>query len=157
MKHAPLDQSLRERLDASRFSAEGFLGNDAREIEEIVAQDRAELERLGVTEQAVVQALRAADDQARATLGAPVRLAPGLVARHHEAMGKTPSPFRGDGVFAKGETEVLWDDGRRLRLTALGLALIERHGFFQGRGSLYRIEPQDAAALCRRLAEPSTI
>ncbi len=125
MKQSPQEKAQQERLNASRFSAEGFMGTDRRPVDEIVAADR----------------------RAREAQGAPLELAPGIEARHYEAMGRMPSPFPGDGVFPKGETRIEWSDGRCARATALGIALIERHGFFQGRGSPYRIEPEQAAAL----------
>jgi hypothetical protein len=33
--------------------------------------------------------------------------------------------------------------GKRLRFTVLGWHLIQAHGFFQGKGSPFRIEPVD--------------
>jgi hypothetical protein len=147
MKSSPQDRMLLERLGASRFSAEGFMGADRRSVSEIVAEDAQTLERLGVSAEAVAARLRRVDQQARAALGVPIAVAPGIEARHCEAMGRVPSPFRGDGVFPKGETRIVWNDGRQLRVTALGIALIERHGFFQGCGAPYRIEPELAAAL----------
>ena len=123
------------------------MGADSRTVEEIVAEDAQTLERLSLSAATVAKRLRWADQKARAALGAPVALAPGIEARHYESMGRVPSPFRGDGVFPKGETRIVWDDGRQVRATALGIALIERHGFFQGRGAPYRIEPEQAATL----------
>ncbi len=147
MKESPDERQERERLAPSRFSALGFLGDDRRGLDEIVADDRRALEALGLSAADIAARLRAADEAARAAFGAPVALASGIEACHSEAMGRIPSPFRGDGVFPKGETCVTWADGRRLRITALGIALIERHGFFQGVGSPFRIEPALAAQL----------
>jgi hypothetical protein len=63
-------------------------------------------------------------------------------------MGRIPSPFQGDGVFEKGDIVVKnAATGEELVLTRLGLALIGKHGFFQGHGSRYRIDPERAAAL----------
>ncbi len=147
MKLSPQDQALQERLQASRFSGAGFMGSDNRPLEDILASDAATLRHLGVTASGLAERLRAVDARARAALGASVILAPGLTARHFEAMGRIPSPFRGEGVFPKGETRIEWADGRCLRVTPLGIALIERHGFFQGQGSPYRIHPEWAAAI----------
>ncbi len=147
MKQSPEDLKLIERLASSRFSGSGFMGDDRRSLEETLAADRHALERLGVSAATLVRRLRAADRLAREACGAPVVLCPGMEARHYEAMGRVPSPFHGDGMFPKGETRISWKDGRQLRVSALGIALIERHGFFQGRGSPYRIEPELAAEL----------
>jgi len=70
-------------------------------------------------------------------------------------MGRIPSPFQGDGVFEKGDV-VLTDSatGEQLVLTALGLSMIEKHRFFQGRGSRYRVEPARAARLLGLIPSP---
>ncbi len=147
MKQSPQEKAQQERLLASRFSAAGFMGTDQRSPDEIIADDQAVLQRHELTAAAVARRLRAIDDLARAAQGAPVHVAGGIVANHYEAMGRIPSPFPGDGMFPKGETRITWQNGRCLRVTRLGIALIDKHGFFQGKGSPYRIEPELAAAL----------
>lgn len=148
MKESPEEKSLEDRMGASKFSGEGFLGTDHRPVDEIVADDLRTLERLGLPLEKLVAGLRAAFEQARAALGGEVQLRPGLTALAHESMGRIPSPFQGGGVFEKGEVVVTASaTGESLILTSLGLALIERHRFFQGRGSRYRIDPARAAAL----------
>ena len=147
MKLSPRDKAQRERLLASRFSAAGFMGTDSRSLDEIIAGDQAVLQRHALCAATVAQRLRAIDDRARAMFGAPIQLPGGIKATHYEAMGRIPSPFPGDGMFPKGETRIEWPDGRCLRITRLGIALIERHAFFQGKGSPYRIEPDWVAQL----------
>jgi len=146
MKTTPEEKALAERLQASRFSGEGFLGNDPRSLDEIVAEDRRTLERLGLSRKQMLAVLRDTFEQARAALGSEIEPLPGLTAVAHEAMGRIPSPFRGAGVFEKGDVEVTdRATGETLVITRLGLALIEKHGFFQGHGSRYRLDPQQVA------------
>ena len=147
MKETPQDKSLEERLGASKFSGEGFLGTDHRPVDEIVADDLRTLERLGVPPAKLLAALRNAFEKARAALGGEVEIRPGVTALAHESMGRIPSPFRGDGVFEKGDVVLSSTDGGQIVLTALGLAMIEKHSFFQGHGSRYRVDPAQAAAL----------
>lgn len=147
MKETPEDKALEARLGASKFSGEGFLGTDHRTVDQIVAADLRTLERLGVTKDQLLAALRGIYAQARAELGGEVEIRPGVVAVAHESMGRIPSPFRGDGVFEKGDVVVAAKTGAGFILTALGLALIEKHDFFQGHGSRYRIDPAAAAEL----------
>ena len=55
-----------------------------------------------------------------------------------------PKPiYTGFGPFSRKAAS----SGEGFILTSLGLALIEKHGFFQGRGSRYRIDPAQAVAL----------
>ena len=147
MKETPEDKSLEDRLGASKFSGEGFLGTDPRTVDEIIADDLRTLDRLGLPKERLLAALRDVFDRARAELGGEIPVRPGVVAVAHESMGRIPSPFRGDGVFEKGDVVLRSASGEELVLTALGLSMIEKHGFFQGRGSRYRVDPARAAAL----------
>ena len=147
MKETPEDKALEERMGASKFSGEGFLGTDHRTVDQIVAADLRALNEIGVAKDQLLGALRGIFEKARAELGGEIEVRPGVVAVAHESMGRIPSPFRGDGVFEKGDVVVAARSGEGFILTALGLALIEKHDFFQGHGSRYRIDPERAARL----------
>ncbi len=148
MKETPEDKALEGRLGASKFSGDGFLGTDHRPVDAIIADDLRTLERLGVSRESLLTVLRDAFTQARAALGGDVELRPFLTAMAHESMGRIPSPFRGDGIFEKGDVVVTNSlTGESLILTSLGLSMIEKHNFFQGHGSRYRIDPERAATL----------
>ncbi len=148
MKETPEDKALEDRMGASRFSGQGFLGTDHRPVDEIITADLRTLERLGVTKEQLYSTLNAAFEKARAALGGEVEIRPGVTAVSHESMGRIPSPFQGDGVFEKGDILVKnTATGEELVLTRLGLALIEKHAFFQGHGSRYRVDPERAATL----------
>lgn len=148
MKETPEEHALKTRLSASKFSGEGFLGTDHRPVEEIISDDQRTLDRLNISRDRALQALRGAFDAARAAFGAEVEIRPGVTAVSHESMGRIPSPFQGDGVFEKGDV-VVTDSatGEKLVITSLGLALIEKHGFFQGHGTRYRLDPERMAIL----------
>lgn len=148
MKQLPRDRDAADLFRPSKFSGGGFLGTDTRDVERIIAADAAAVETLGATFEAIAARLATIFDKAEAALGEPVELQPGTIATHFEARGKIPSPFRGDGVFQKGEVAVTETaTGKTLYLTRLGINMIGKHGFFQGRGSRYRIEPEDAAKI----------
>ncbi|MBN1576370.1 MAG: hypothetical protein JW913_07460 [Chitinispirillaceae bacterium] len=149
MKQSPREQEQAKLFGPSKFSAEGFLGDDPRQPEEIIAADKTTVESLGTTCEAIAALIAAAFDRAEAALGDAVELKPGVTAAHFEARGKIPSPFRGDGVFQKGEVAVTEKkSATTIFITRLGINLIRKHGFFQGRGSRYRIEPEAAIRLC---------
>jgi len=143
MKQSPQEKAQKLRLEPSKFSADGFLGNDPRPIDEIIATDLLATQKLGSTPEEIAKRLREVYQKAKAAIDMVVRLRPGVTAEYYESRGKIPSPFRGDGVFEKGEIFVKDEQsGETLRITALGIHLIEKHHFFQGRGSRYRIEPE---------------
>lgn len=149
MKVSPREREQIKLFGPSKFSAEGFMGDDPRTVEEIVEDDRVELVRLGTTCEELANKLAIIFMRADAAFGDPVELCSGVTATMFEARGKIPSPFRGDGVFQKGEVMV-YEEGSKatLFITRLGINLIKKHGFFQGQGSRYRIEPAEALRLC---------
>jgi hypothetical protein len=143
-------KSLAEILGPSKFSKDGFLGTDSRNPDEIIAADRVLLAGLGIDNKKIASALRSAYVAAERALGNPVELGPGVSAAHHEARGQIPSPFQEDGAFQKGETVVSdKSSGISFPITPLSISLIEKHGFFQGKGSPYRIEPDAAVQILR--------
>ena len=96
----------------------------------------------------MVEALESAHQKAKHAMGGEIEIQPGVFASFFESRGKVPSPFKGEGVFEKGETVVCEKkSGQRMIITQLGIALIKKHHFFQGIGSRYRINPELAAQL----------
>jgi hypothetical protein len=135
------------RLAASALSAEGFLGSDTRPFERIIADDAKAIESAGISLSALAAALEQVYCKARDNLGAPLQVRSGVRAVFYESMGRIPSPF-GDGFFEKGEAVVADEQGtEKLIITSLSIHLIRKHGFFQGKGSRYRIDPVAAAKL----------
>lgn len=150
MKQSPSEKELIRNLSPSKFSAEGFLGSDSRPVDEIVNEDMAVLARHHVSKETLAHALTEAYDMAQKAFGADILIRAGVTAVFHESMGRVPSPFKGAGVFEKGDV-VLKDlqDDHGIIITRLGIHLIGKHGFFQGKGSPYRIDPLAAIKLLR--------
>lgn len=148
MKRSPAEDELIQSLGPSKFSAEGFLGHDARPVDEIIFADQRKLDRLGISIKTLVHSLKAVYQQAQQVHGAEIQIKPGAFATFYESRGRVPSPFKTDGVFEKGEAVVCEKEtGQQMIITQLGIALIERHHFFQGLGSRYRIDPEVAVRL----------
>jgi hypothetical protein len=132
-------------LRPSALSSEGFLGSDTRSLEEIVADDKRTLDRLGISAADMATALESVYRKARENLGAAVSIGNGRIVVFHESMGRIPSPL-GGGLFEKGEAVVADEQGKELLIiTALSIHLIREYGFFQGRGAHFRIDPAKAA------------
>ena len=145
-------EALSTLLGPSKFSKEGFRGNDSRTPEEIIKADRETLAGLGIDNKKIAAALRGVYSAAEGALGNPVEIAAGVSSVHHGSRGRIPSPFPEDGTFQKGEA-VISDksSGASFCITPLSINLIEKHGFFQGKGSPYRIEPDLAARILHLL------
>lgn len=145
MKQSPQDREFEKNLKPSKFSGDGFLGSDTRSLEEIIGEDQRILEHLGVGKETIVKKLTDLFMLARDGFGNSIALSSELEVQFHESMGRIPSPFRKDGLFEKGEAVVIDIKTQKplFYITALSINLIEKHDFFQGRGSRYRIEPED--------------
>jgi len=142
MKLSPEDQRLVHNLKPSKFSKDGFLGTDTRSLEEIIADDLHTLKKAGVSKESLVKALKDAYQKAKEAFGAEIEIRKNVKAVFHESMGRIPSPFCKDGLFEKGEA-VITDTVNNISLiiTSLGINLIEKHDFSQGRGCRFRIDP----------------
>ena len=137
-----------ERMAPGALCAEGFLGDDHRELSEIIDADAATVHAAGLTHEQIATKLAGVIDRAVAELGRPLELSETLTAVWREGMGRIPSPWPGDGVFPKGELE-LTDrrSDRTVRATRLSVHLIATRGFYQGRGNRYRLEPAELIAM----------
>ena len=150
MKQSPGERRITERMAPGILSRDGFLGTDRRPLSEIIDADFAEVTRLGTTHEALARELARVLDSAAAAMGATVAVRANCTARHRDAMGRIPCPFGGYGVFPKGEVELSdADTGEIVLFTPLSVHMVAEHGFCQGRGSRYRLEP---AALVRLLS-----
>ena len=144
------DKTLRDILGPTQFSADGFLGKDPRDPEEIIKEDAETLKKLGTTKEKMAAALREVYILAERAMGNPVQVTEHVKATYHEALGRIPSPYPNDGTFQKGEA--LIEDGstgRSCIVTPLAIHLIEKYGFFQGKESKYRIDPETAMELLK--------
>lgn len=145
MKRSPEMQKLVDRMAPGVLCREGFLGSDRRPLEEILDADRSAVVSLGLTDEQLAERLAELMAKAVAQMGRPVAVG-GLVVTFHEGMGRIPCPWGRHGTFPKGEVDLLQTaTGRRLRFTALSVHLLTGHGFYQGRGSRYRLEPTELA------------
>ncbi|MBN1556819.1 MAG: hypothetical protein JW951_01585 [Lentisphaerae bacterium] len=143
MKRDPERAKLEAVLRASKLVAGGFLGNDDRPLDEILADDAAALERAGRTRGEVAARMREIGARAREGIETWVPAGGAVEARMIEARGRIPCPWDHPGRYFKTIVEARrTDTGDAARWSDLSVHLIEAHGFFQGRGSPFRLEPR---------------
>jgi hypothetical protein len=152
MKKTPDQQRAQENLAPGPLSADGFVGTDPRDLSAIVAADQETVDRLGTTHAAIAEGLRRLTRIGAAEFGRPVAVGPSLEVAVEESRGTIPCPFS-DASRSLKRYSVLTDaaTGRTLSWTDLNLHLIERHGFYEGQGSPFRVDPAEAAALLARV------
>ncbi|MHB8767362.1 MAG: hypothetical protein ACYDA8_23900 [Deferrisomatales bacterium] len=145
MRQSPELALTQARMARGVLTKDGFLGEDRRDLTEILQADDGEVRRLGLTHGALARALGELTEAAIGGFGARVEHGRFEVCAC-EAMGKLPCPFGHPGLFPKTVIEARrTDTGETLDWTALGVHLVEAHGFYEGRGSLFRLDPAGVA------------
>jgi hypothetical protein len=141
-------QGLEQTLRSSKTVAGGFLAADVRSLDRIIADDLALLSKYGLTARQLGRRMQDVTDRAKAGLGAEVAIGEGLVAWCDEWKGLIVCPWPHGGRFDKRLTLVRQSStGRTIRWTDLNIHLILEHGFFEGKGAEFRLEPQELADL----------
>lgn len=139
MKENPIDSKVRQDM------RESFLGSDTRTIAQIVESDEAELRAAGLSADQLARAMRGLTAKGLEILGNDVP-ADGYKVRVEEYMGQIGCPFKHAVREAKRNTTAVDPQGRVMTWTDMSIHLIQSHGFFQGEGSDYRLEPLELAA-----------
>ena len=138
MKENPIDSKVRQDMQ------ERFLGSDTRLIAQIIESDEAELRAAGLGADELARAMRRLTEKGMESLGDEVQ-ADGFMVRVEEYMGQIGCPFKHAVREAKRNTTAVDPRGRVMTWTDMSIHLIERHGFFQGEGSDYRLVPLELA------------
>lgn len=142
MKQGPEIQHLDIALRLSNLVAGGFMGDDPRSVTEVIDIDAGELSRLGVTAGEVAARMEEITDKAAPAQGTWVEIAPGREAQVDETRGANPCPWRHRGRYFKRVTTVRRkDSGETIRWSDLSTHMIGVHGFFEGKGSMFRVDP----------------
>ena len=137
-------QQIDDSMRAGALSLDGFLGSDTRTWDAICRQDDEAVTAAGTTHRDIAAALQRILDRVAGAYGTPIDITPKLRATFRESMGRIACPV-GCGIYPKGEVELACVTGQRWRFTPLSVHLISEHGFYEGLGSPYRIEPAEIA------------
>ena len=144
MKRIPGMKQLEDLLRSSRIVADGFLGNDTRILEEILEADAAEVARLGTTVEAIAGRMEELTGLARKGLGTTVQLGDRLEGSVDDNRGVMICPWPHAGRYTKTVTTIRRiDAGETIAWSDLSIHFIRDHGFFEGRGSHFRLDPTD--------------
>lgn len=144
MKQPPDMQKLEEILRSSNLVAGGFMGIDRRSISEIIDDDMFELTGLKITAENISERMMEITNAAIPALGNWVEVDRKLAAKVDEAKGWLRCPWPHPARFAKRVTYVRnLESGQSIKWSDLNIHLIERHNFFEGKGSPFRIEPTE--------------
>ena len=146
MKQTVQMQKAQERMAPGVITRDGFLGGDHRPLADILLADEAAVKALGLEHEAMARRMIALRDAGMAGLGEFVDVAPHFEVRVDSVRGRLPCPFGDPGIFPKTNVTVRnRRTGREITYTDLHIHLVRVHGFYEGRGSPFRLEPKDLA------------
>jgi hypothetical protein len=143
VKESPETKKLEEVLRSSKLVAGGFMGIDNRSVSEVISSDVTELSRLGYSIEEIAKRMQEITDVATKALGNWVDIDEKLRAVVEEAKGPLVCPWPHPGGYDKRVTTVeLKKTGESIFWSDLNIHLIAEHGFFEGKGSAFRVEPK---------------
>jgi hypothetical protein len=149
MKQSPRDKKLEEVLRSTKLVAGGFMGTDTRHPIEIIEQDTIALEHLGVTAQQVATRMTELTELAKPRLGNWIDSATQkLRIKSEDYKGALICPWPHPGTFEKRITTVEHlETGKQVSWTDLNIHMVAEHGFFEGKGAFFRIEPAEIVSI----------
>jgi hypothetical protein len=148
MKQTVQMDRIQEKMAPGVITLEGFLGTDRRKLIDILIEDDEAVKRLNLTHQGIASRMIELRDAGMRGLGEFIDVAPHFEVRVDSVRGKLPCPFGDPGIFPKTNVTV-----RNLQLdreavyTDLHIHMIGSHGFYEGKGSNFRLEPKALAEI----------
>ncbi|OQX29650.1 MAG: hypothetical protein B0D92_02605 [Spirochaeta sp. LUC14_002_19_P3] len=139
MKMTPELTAAQANMAPGIITAEGFLGNDTRNLSTIIDEDAQIMSRLHLNRDTIVEKLRHFMEEGRKGLGEPVTVDTEWLVKTDEARGRLTCPWE-DNISRKTNVTIeRKDTGEKLFYTDLSIHLLEAHGFLEGRGSSFRL------------------
>ena len=144
MKQTMQLEKIQHNMRPGVITRDGFMGNETRNLVDVLVADDSQVKRLGLTHRMIASRMIEIRDAGIRGLGDYVSVDPHFEVRVESVRGKLPCPFGDPGLFPKTVTIVknLKKD-KTITYTDLSIHTILVHGFYQGKGSLYRLEPRD--------------
>jgi hypothetical protein len=146
MKQSPELQKAQESMKPGAITLYGFLGTDERNLIDILTEDDGAVKRLGLSHEHIASRMEELRGLGKDGLGEFIKVQPHYQVRVESVRGKLPSPFGGPGLHQKTNT-IVRNEALDLEIvySDLHIHLIRNHGFYQGKGSQFRLDPATLA------------
>lgn len=143
MKQTPQELKILANFKPGKISKNGFLGDDTRHVHDIVKADLITLSKLKLTKEEITDRLQFFIDQGKKALENKVDLGDFTV-EIFWSKGMLPCPFGEHGLHYKITAKVFNKKlNTQIEFSQLNVHLIREHGFFEGKGSIFRMEPDE--------------
>ena len=141
---SPMLDDVEKKLRPCPTYCHGFMGHDNRKLIEMLTEDHGTVHALGLTHERIADRLRSLTDAARVGWGDPELVEDRFLVEVHEIRGMLPCPWPHPGLYRKGFVRLEnIKTGEKLAWAELSIHLIRQHGFYQGKGSPFRLDPRD--------------
>ncbi|MDP2172520.1 MAG: hypothetical protein Q8M98_03985 [Candidatus Cloacimonadaceae bacterium] len=144
MKASPKEIKIMQKMQPGTITLSGFLGNDKRTLNEIIEDDFRLLNALEFTPEEIADRMQYFTDKSWNAFTDEVLIDDIYQVETEVVRGKLPCPFGHVGIYRKAITK--FTNTRKnisLSWTSLNIHLIRAHGFFEGKGSSFRLEPAE--------------
>lgn len=142
MKQTPEYDAIQQQMRPGVITLDGFLGTDTRHLIDILDDDNGTVRRAGCTHLDIAERMQYFRDTGLPGLGEFMSIDDRFDVRVDSVRGKLPSPFGGPGMYDKVNTTVVNKVlGRDITFTDLHIHFVRDHGFYEGKGSPFRLEP----------------
>lgn len=141
----PTAQELKtiQRMQPGVITLSGFLGSDTRHLNEIIADDAAVLNRLDRSSEEIADRMESFTQASWNSYLEETLFEEKYLVQTEVYRGKLPCPFGHAGIFRKAVTRLTnQSNGVSVVWTSLNIHLIKSHGFFEGIGSAFRLDPE---------------
>ncbi|MBI2437665.1 MAG: hypothetical protein HYV36_02475 [Lentisphaerae bacterium] len=143
MKKADSLAAIEKALQTDPAARRAFLGPDKRSLKDILRTDAAAVRRRGLTHARLAKRLRALRQAGWPGQGEIVAAPPHFAVRVEAERGYLPCPFGDKGALAKVNTTVRnLARGLEITFSDLNIHLIAAHGFYEGKGAQFRLDPE---------------
>lgn len=144
MKTTPNEDKIRARMQPGIITYSGFLGDDKRTINQIISDDERALAKLGYTAEDVADRLDYFQQKSYDSYQGRTKIEDTYEVETEVVRGHLPCPFKHQGVYRKSYTTVTnLKNGKSVTYSSLNIHMIKVHHFFEGKGSHYRLDPQE--------------
>ncbi len=144
MKQTPAYDKIQEQMKPGVIALDGFLGDDKRKLIDIIASDNTKVRKLNRTHEDIATKMIYFKEKGLAGLGEFITLDDHFEVKVESVRGLLPSPFGGKGMYGKINTTVVNKKlDRKIVYTDLHIHFVADHAFYEGKGSPFRLEPQD--------------
>ncbi|HDP78821.1 MAG TPA: hypothetical protein ENN47_11735 [Mesotoga infera] len=148
MKQTPDFDRIQENMKAGSITGPGFLGDDERNLLDIISEDESKVKELGLTNELIADKLEMLMKQGERGFGSPVKVDDRFVVIVEESRGYIPCPFRHGHLSKKVNVNVRNIAMKKeIDYSPISIHLIREHGFYQGKGSTYRLDPEMVAKM----------